>query len=239
MVVHALLTLVHVYFPNWDLLYPGLFTRTRYLLNMASYVLIIESDEELLCAIAELFDGEGYSVVSESESSDGITRLIQEDPGLVLIGDDVPPLDGVELLPILRRMTNSPIIVVGPGGEASVVKALLQGADMYLSTPINYRELLSRARALLRRSEPEAGAGSQGHDITAVRDIPGQISVYNEHEFGLMAAPMEVPLAHLGGAVNVKGGLFELWNAVRGGIAGVLAALELQMSARLHRQHPG
>lgn len=153
---------------------------------MASYVLIIESNEVLRFSIAELFNGEDYSVVAESESSDGVTRVIQNNPGLILMGDEMPDLDGVELLPIIRRVTNSPIIVVGPGGEEAVVKALLQGADMYLRTPINYRELLSRARALLRRSESESDSNSNIQDeVHLVRDFSQQLRVPFQSAFRL------------------------------------------------------
>jgi two-component system alkaline phosphatase synthesis response regulator PhoP len=55
------------------------------------------------------------------------------------------------LLPLLRRLTESPIIVLGSGGEMAMVRALFQGADFYLTRPVNVRELIARIRALLRR----------------------------------------------------------------------------------------
>ena len=55
------------------------------------------------------------------------------------------------LLPVLRRLTESPIITLGAGGEMAIVQALLAGADVYLTRPVNIRELMARIRALLRR----------------------------------------------------------------------------------------
>ena len=122
---------------------------------MRSYLLIIETDDVLRRSMAELFLGEGIDVVVEADSGLGVAHIMQRNPEAILMGDNIPPLDGVELLPLARRLTTSPIIVVGEGDETAVVRALLQGADMYLRKPVNYLELLSRVRALLRRSEPD------------------------------------------------------------------------------------
>ena len=126
-----------------------------YHLGMLRYVLIIEADASFRVALADVFQGEGIEVVAEAGSGGGVARIMQCAPGVVLMADEMPPLEGVELLPLARRLTSSPIIVVGDGGDTAVVKALLQGADMYLRKPVNYLELLSRIRALARRSEPD------------------------------------------------------------------------------------
>ncbi len=122
---------------------------------MLQYVLVIEIDACFRTALTEVFQGEGIEVVAEADSGGGVARIMQCVPGVVLMAEEMPPLDGVELLPLARRLTSSPIIVVGDGGDTAVVKALLQGADMYLRRPVNYLELLGRIRALARRSEPD------------------------------------------------------------------------------------
>ena len=122
---------------------------------MPSYVLILETDDAIRRAMVELFQNESFDVVEEVDSGGGITRIIQSNPGIVVMAEDMPSLDGVELLPLMRRLTRAPIIVLGLGGELAVVKALMDGADMYLQKPLNYRELLSRARTLFRRTEQE------------------------------------------------------------------------------------
>ena len=123
-----------------------------------TYILILGTDQDLRVTVVDLLQIEKFEAVVKGDSSDGVARVMQGNPALIIISEEMPPLDGVELLPLLRRLTASPIIVVGAGGETAVVKALLQGADMYISRPINYRELISRIRALLRMS-------SQGDDL--------------------------------------------------------------------------
>ena len=132
---------------------------------MLQCVLIIEIDASFRAALTQVFEGEGIEVVAEADSGGGVARIMERDPGVVLLADEMPPLDGVELLPLARRLTNSPIIVVGDGGETAVVKALLQGADMYLRRPVNYLELLSRIRALTRRSEPDPYGRVSGDEL--------------------------------------------------------------------------
>ena len=139
---------------------------------MRSYLLIIEIDDGLRRSIEELFLSEGIEVVVEADSGRGVARIMQRSPGAVLMADNMPPLDGVELLPLARRLTTSPIIVVGEGGETAVVRALLQGADMYLRKPVNYLELLSRVHALLRRSEPDPYRHPPETNFAAYQDIP-------------------------------------------------------------------
>lgn len=117
-----------------------------------SHVLFIGLYEPLQTALTELFNEAGYEAVSLSDPAEGITLAVTHPAHLIILAEDTPDIDGVVVLQSLRRLTSTPIIVVGTGRETSVVKALLDGADIYMSRPINNRELLSRARSLLRRS---------------------------------------------------------------------------------------
>ena len=120
---------------------------------MTPYVLVIEPDADFRVALVKVFEGQEIEVVGESDNAQGIARIIQQNPRVVLLAEGMPSLDGLEMLPLTRRLTVSPIIVVGEGEETAVVKALLQGADMYLRKPVNHVELLSRVRAVTRRSD--------------------------------------------------------------------------------------
>ena len=127
---------------------------------MATYVLIVEVDNELRHSIAELLQGEGMEVVEETESSEVVTRVMQRDPAIIIMAEDILSIDGVDLLTLLRRLTISPIMVIGAGDATAEVRAFLEGADIYLRKPVNYRELLSRMRVLLHRAEPESSDDS-------------------------------------------------------------------------------
>ena len=119
---------------------------------MIPYVLIIEPDADFRVALVRVFEGQEIEAVGESDNAEGVARIIKQEPQVVLLAEGMPSLDGLEMLTLTRRLTTSPIIVVGDGEETAVVKALLQGADMYLRKPVNHVELLSRVRAVTRRS---------------------------------------------------------------------------------------
>lgn len=156
-----------------------------------TYILILGIDHELRVSVVDLLQVEGFEAVLKGDSSDGVARVMQASPALIIMNEEMLPLDGVELLPLLRRLTASPIIVVGAGGEIAVVKALLQGADMYISRPINYRELISRIRALLRMS-------GQGND-TVMTEM-----TYSEQKRGEDRTE----------SVRVQGQVIALWKAI-------------------------
>jgi len=138
---------------------------------MAQYmkhnVFVFEPDTEECQSIATCLEGQGYEVVSETESTAGVSTVMQNDPGVVLLAEDMPTLSGIDLLPLLRRRSSVPIIVTGKGTETAVVGALLQGADMYLEKPINRREMICRVEALLRRVDMLANGNGKEADVEA------------------------------------------------------------------------
>ena len=128
-----------------------------------SCVLIIGSDEGLRRWIGELLRGEGLEVVEEADGDAVMARVIEQDPALIIMVEEEPPVWAVELLPLLRRLTRTPVVVINGGGETEIVEALLQGADIYLAWPLNSQELVCRVRALFRRQHPSPiMSGTQG-----------------------------------------------------------------------------
>jgi DNA-binding response OmpR family regulator len=100
----------------------------------------------------------GFEVEEETNSEGGLRR-VQEDPHRVIIlHTTTPSLSADKLLVALREITESPMVVIGKGGETAMVGALIQGADVYLEQPVKMRELAARIRALVRRYERTNGA---------------------------------------------------------------------------------
>ena len=125
---------------------------------MKPNVFVLEPDIDECRAISACLRGQGYDVVSESESSTGV----------VLLAEDMPTFSGEDLLPLWRKRSAVPIIVMGKGTETSVVAALLQDADMYLDRPINDREMISRVGALLRRVDLLINSANSQTDVAAL-----------------------------------------------------------------------
>ena len=121
---------------------------------MQSQVLILGIDADLRRSMTETLLEEAFEVVEESDGNRGLAHVAEFSPAIILVSNDMLIPDGTELLSPLRRLTNAPIMVIGADGHRTVVAALLDGADMYLTKPFNLHELVSRVRALLRRAEP-------------------------------------------------------------------------------------
>ena len=160
---------------------------------MRSYVLILDIDDDLRRSLSKLLSGEGFEVIEEQDSGAGIGCVMRRSPGIVLLAEEMPPLEGIELLPLLRRLISSPILITGVGGEISIVKSLLYGADMYVRRSVNNRELLSRVRVLVRRAESQFnGSAYEAGRIERARLLPeGLRSSLTDTEMRLFICLME------------------------------------------------
>ena len=113
----------------------------------------MEPDRHLREALAELFKTQGYDVVQEANRNAVISRVIEVDPDVVLLAQEMVDYEKSDIITLLRRLMDGIIVVIGDDGEGELVAALLEGADIYMGKPVNYRELMARVRAYRRRSE--------------------------------------------------------------------------------------
>jgi DNA-binding response OmpR family regulator len=122
--------------------------------------LIIDVDENRQSVVLALQQA-GFRVTEALESGEGVKATLDGSPYVIVVGEEMPPINGVELLPVLRRLTDAPIIMLGAGGEMAMVQALLQGADVYLVRPVSLREFMARVRALMRRYGAARGTSGE------------------------------------------------------------------------------
>jgi len=88
-----------------------------------------------------------------STGRDGLVEVRSQRPNLLILDLGLPDIDGQTLICRLRTWTDLPIIVLSARNqESDITLALDNGADDYLTKPFNTAELLSRIRALLRRT---------------------------------------------------------------------------------------
>lgn len=110
-------------------------------------ILSLEEMAPLVGIVAE----SGHRVIEAYDSGQVLQQVMRRRPDVVMVPDDAEPVDGEELLPVVRRLTASAIVAVGPGQETRMANALFQGADAYLRFPVEADNVRSRLRALLRR----------------------------------------------------------------------------------------
>ena len=117
-------------------------------------ILIIASEAALREQIVPALRQANFAVILVSSSRQGWNALFEKGPDLIIMAED-----SSSLASRIRQVSTVPIIVLGSNGNRlALVRALVSGADCYMTTPLNLDELVLRARALLRRSKkPSAG----------------------------------------------------------------------------------
>ncbi len=123
-----------------------------------SKILIIEDEPSRVAGLRDNFEFEGYEVVAAFDGVEGLERALKESPDLVLLDVMMPKMSGLDVCKQLKAKRPSlPIIMLtARGQEVDKVVGLELGADDYVTKPFSIRELLARAKAVLRRA-PHAG----------------------------------------------------------------------------------
>ncbi|MFD9702405.1 response regulator transcription factor [Lentzea sp. NPDC059081] len=120
---------------------------------MAIRVLVAEDDHKQAQLIGIYLEREGYAVhvVGDGRSALGYARRAR--PDLVVLDVMMPVVDGLEVCRVLRAESRVPILLLtARSTEEDMLRGLDLGADDYLTKPYSPKELVARARALLRRS---------------------------------------------------------------------------------------
>lgn len=122
---------------------------------MSRRVLIIEDDPTLLRGLRDRFESQGFDVTTETDGEAGLRAALAREFDLIVLDIMLPRVNGFEICLRLRRSRmESPILMLTARGcESDIVHGLELGADDYVTKPFRVRELLARARALLRRTE--------------------------------------------------------------------------------------
>ena len=123
-------------------------------LNQRDMTILIVDDEPRIRDFVRMnLELEHYNVIEATNGIEAIDELREHLPDLVVLDVMMPEMDGFETLKAMREVSNVPVIMLTVRqDEQDRIRGLDLGADDYIAKPFNPRELLSRIRALLRRS---------------------------------------------------------------------------------------
>lgn len=117
-------------------------------------VLIADDDIATLHLLGMGLEKEGFIALLASSGSMALKMAYEHHPDAIILDVMMPGIDGFEACRRLREMTDAVIIFVTVKGQAEdIIKGLRLGADDYMIKPYNYRELLARLMACLRRKD--------------------------------------------------------------------------------------
>ena len=133
-------------------------------------IYIVEDDLNIREMETFALKNSGYSVVDFECAKDFYKKLDEKVPNLIILDIMLPDEDGLSIVQRLRKKAdtkNVPVLLISAKtSEIDVVKGLDMGADDYLTKPFGVMELISRVKALLRRS-----SYSENEKVLSLREI--------------------------------------------------------------------
>jgi DNA-binding response OmpR family regulator len=126
------------------------------LIGSSPRVLVVD-DERSIREMLELgLTSRGFQVRSAVDGQAAIPLIRDWKPEIIVLDVMLPKIDGLSLLPAIRRLTEAPIVMLSAKGEVEDrIEGLDRGADDYVGKPFEMTELVSRLRSALRRPHLE------------------------------------------------------------------------------------
>jgi CheY-like chemotaxis protein len=122
---------------------------------MGNNVLYIEDNPDNMMLVKRALEARGYHLLQAANGLSGVDTAEREDVDLILLDINLPDIDGYEVARRLRKsskiaLTRVPIIAITANAlKGDAEKALNAGCDVYMSKPINIRELWARVEAFV------------------------------------------------------------------------------------------
>jgi len=183
-------------------------------------IVIVEDEQRIRALMTSVLADRGYDVAASATALDGLRTIVDRSPDLVILDLGLPDLDGMELLKMIRAVTNVPVIVASARGEdRDIIGTLNLGADDHLVKPFSIEQLEARVRAVLRRASamPEDERVVVGALVVdpAAREatLDGEVLQLSPKEFDLLA----YLATRAGDVVSKRELIAEVWRQPWGG----------------------
>ena len=116
-------------------------------------IMIIEDDKVICQELSNLLIKNNYEVIILDDFQDHLNEICKKHPSLILLDINIPYINGVALLQVLRKTSDVPVIMVTSiNSEIDEALAISFGADDYITKPYNPNILLLRIMAVLKRT---------------------------------------------------------------------------------------
>lgn len=167
---------------------------------MSKKILLIDDEREIVEICRDYFKSAGYDVVTANNGVNGLQSARREKPDLIVLDLMMPEMDGVDFCKTLRRESDVPIIMLTARvEEMDKLIGLEIGADDYVTKPFSPRELVARAKVVLRRAVGDSSAEVIRVAYVALDRTHYQVQIQDRAvqltptEFEIMATLMSQP----------------------------------------------
>ena len=181
---------------------------------MDGRILIVDDEPHIVRVLRGYFEQAGFAVLGAYDGAEALRVARQERPDLIVLDIMLPRVDGWEVCRTLRKESDVPIIMLTARvEETDTLIGLELGADDYIPKPFSPREVVARARAVLRRVRTPSGAGEpETLDVGDLHlDVPRRTLRVGGREVELTPSEFEILRTLLGapGRVFTRGQLLE------------------------------
>jgi two-component system, OmpR family, alkaline phosphatase synthesis response regulator PhoP len=179
-------------------------------------ILVVEDEPGIARLVQDYLERAGFAVVRASTATDALALARAKTPALVVLDLGLPDLDGLDVTRELRRLGDTPIVMLtARGDESDRIVGLELGADDYVVKPFSPKELVARVRAVLRRGERAAPRAETVRALDVVIDVPRRRVTVGDRRVELTATEFALleTLAREPGRVFSRG---QLLDAVHG-----------------------
>lgn len=163
-------------------------------------VLIVDDDNNIAELISLYFTKECFETMIVNDGESVMSAMSSFQPNLILLDLMLPGMDGYQVCREVRAKYNLPIIMLSAKGEVfDKVLGLELGADDYIEKPFDSKELVARAKAVLRRYKPAAAtAESTPSKVVEYEDLTINLTNYSVKYMGQMVdmPPKELELLY-------------------------------------------
>ncbi len=128
-------------------------------------IMAIDDEVEVLRLLKKIFEEEGYDFIGAISGDVAFSLLHNHQPDLIILDIMMPGLDGFQVLELLRRNSDVPVIILTGRGEMTALRDSVEiGADDFVRKPFYRLELVARVRAKLRRAAQSQPAFNRGEE---------------------------------------------------------------------------
>ena len=145
-------------------------------------VLIVDDDNNIAELISLYFTKECFDTLIANDGEEALKSFENFKPDLILLDLMLPGIDGYQVCREIRSKSQVPIIMVSAKGEVfDKVLGLELGADDYMEKPFDSKELVARAKAVLRRYNP-----NQKEELNTAKKVEYPDLIINQTNYSVL-----------------------------------------------------
>ncbi|MCJ8277621.1 MAG: diguanylate cyclase [Bdellovibrionales bacterium] len=156
-------------------------------MSKESKILLVDDDHDNLRIVGRLLESAGYQIQAVDSGAKGLQALETYQPDLVLLDVNMPGMDGLETIQLIKKRENTAavVFVTANTDTEDVIRGLDAGALDYISKPFSGMELLARVRAQLRVKKLQDELMVANHklqDLVEIDDLTGLFNMRSVYQ---------------------------------------------------------